>query len=345
MYGFIITILLGTGLLMLPYSTTGGIFIIDAFFTATSAVCVTGLIVKNTAADFTFFGKAVILFLIQVGGLGYMSMATFIALLAGKKIGITQRMMIKESLNIVSHEGLVKFVKGMLLFVLAAEGLGTALLYSRFAGEYNTGESFFLALFHSISAFNNAGFSLFEDNLIGYRSDVLMNLSIMSLVFFGGIGFSVVDDIYGRIRRQEKRVMLHTRLALITSGILIIAGAALIYVNEREYLFLQSGFGGAESVLSSLFASVTSRTAGFNTVDYSLLQPATLFLTIILMFIGASPGSTGGGIKTTTFSIILLHIWSTIRGRQETVAFSRRIPPDFVSRSLVILSLSVIYIT
>jgi len=343
--GFFITILAGTGLLILPYATTQGITLVDALFTSTSAVCVTGLIVKSTPADFTMFGKTVILVLIQIGGLGYMSMATWIALFAGQKIGIAQRILIKESLNVASLEGIVRFMKGMLIFVLIAESIGTMILYAKFFNEYHLELPFWQALFHSVSAFNNAGFSLFDNSLIGFRADPAMNFTFMTLIILGGIGFTVMADLYGSFTEKEKKVMLHTRIVLIATVVLITAGAVLIYVNESKYIFSQSHLTGGESILASLFASVTARTAGFNTIDYSLLQPATLFLTIMLMFIGASPGSTGGGIKTTTFSVIVMHLWSTIRGRDDTAAFGRRIPADLVSRALVILALSIIYVT
>ncbi|KPK01638.1 MAG: hypothetical protein AMK71_04870, partial [Nitrospira bacterium SG8_35_4] len=211
--------------------------------------------------------------------------------------------------------------------------------------EYHLELPFWQALFHSVSAFNNAGFSLFDNSLIGFRADPAMNFTFMTLIILGGIGFTVMADLYGSFTEKEKKVMLHTRIVLIATVVLITAGAVLIYVNESKYIFSQSHLTGGESILASLFASVTARTAGFNTIDYSLLQPATLFLTIMLMFIGASPGSTGGGIKTTTFSVIVMHLWSTIRGRDDTAAFGRRIPADLVSRALVILALSIIYVT
>lgn len=342
--GFLVAIILGTGLLMLPQATVSGISPVDALFTATSAVCVTGLIVKNTPVDFTLFGQMVILALIQLGGLGYMSMATLIALIAGRKIGIAERILIKESLNIATLEGIVKFMKGMLLFVVIAEVAGTLLLYVKFSYGYGLDSPLFQAVFHSVSAFNNAGFSLFENNLVNFRGDIGINFIFILLIFFGGIGFTVIDDLYGRVTGQEKKVMLHTRIVLIASIALVVAGAALIFYSERTYLFQQNHAGVGERILESLFASVTARTAGFNTVDYSLLQPATLFLTIVLMFIGASPGSTGGGIKTTTFSVVILHLWSTIRGRGDTVAFTRRIPPDLVARSLVVMALAVMFV-
>jgi len=343
--GFVLTILAGSGLLLLPFATTRGISMIDALFTSTSAVCVTGLIVKNTPADFTLFGKIIILLLIQIGGLGYMSMATFLALLAGRKIGLTQRILIKESLNIATHEGIVRLMKGMLFFVVLSESAGVVLLYMKFRYQYGLGEPLLQSIFHSISAFNNAGFSLFENSLVGFRADPFINITIMSLIVLGGIGFTVMYDLSGWVGSRERKLMLHTKIVLIMTGILIAAGALLIYMSERRYMFSTLHFSSAESIIASLFASVTSRTTGFNTIDYAQLQHSTLFLTVILMFIGASPGSTGGGIKTTTFSVIMMHIWSTVRGRQDTVAFNMRIPAEIVSKSLVILSLSIMYVT
>jgi trk system potassium uptake protein TrkH len=344
-FGFIILIGIGTVFLMLPYSTTGEITLTDALFTSTSAVCVTGLIVKNTSDDFTLFGKIVILFLIQIGGLGYMSMATFLALLAGKRLGITERILIKESLNIATLEGIIKFMKGMLVFVLLTEGVGILVFYAKFSTDPRISGGFLYAIFHSISAFNNAGFSLFSDNLMRYRNDVIINLTVMALIILGGIGFTVVDDVYRRLKGQVKVIMLHTRIVLLTTIFLIVAGAVLFYITERRLYFTELNFSMGDSMLSSLFASVTARTAGFNTVDYSRLQPATIFLTIILMIIGGSPGSTAGGVKTTTFSVIMIHLWNTIRGRTDTVVFNKRIPGNIISKSYVILSIAIFYVT
>jgi trk system potassium uptake protein TrkH len=341
--GFLGVIILGTALLMLPYSTPHGIGLVDALFTSTSAVCVTGLIVKNTSTDFTLFGKIVIILLIQVGGLGYMSMATLLALFAGRRIGLFERMMIKESLNITTLEGIVRFMKGMLLFVFTMEILGAGVLWYIFQKDYGPEGAVFLGVFHAISAFNNAGFSLFQDSLVRYRTDILFNLTVMLLIVFGGIGFVVVDDVIQWLRSRRHRLMQHTKIVLSVSALLILFGALIIYLNERHFLF--DGVSTGETVLSSLFASVTSRTAGFNTIDYSRLQPQTLFFTIILMIIGASPGSTGGGIKTTTFTVVLMHIWATLRGRRDTVIFKKRVSAMIVSRALVILALAVIYIT
>ncbi|HDZ88124.1 MAG TPA: hypothetical protein ENH38_05850, partial [Nitrospirae bacterium] len=282
-FGFVGIILLGTAFLMLPYSTVKGISLVDALFTSTSSVCVTGLIVKNTSADFTLFGKLVILVLIQIGGLGYMSFATLLALLAGRKIGISERLLIKESLNIGTFEGIVKFMKGMIIFVFISEGLGALFLTVRFMNDYPFGDAIFNGVFHAVSAFNNAGFSLFPDSLIRFRGDMTVNVVVMALIILGGIGFVVVDDLYGWFRRRRERLMTHTLLVVISTVILIVAGAFIFYFIEREYFFKNSGISTHEIILSSLFASVTARTAGFNTIDYSVLQPATLFFTIILM--------------------------------------------------------------
>ncbi len=341
--GFVFVILIGTALLMLPYSTVHGISLLDALFTATSAVCVTGLIVKNTPQDFTLFGQLVILGLIQIGGLGYMSMSTMVALLAGRRIGLFERMMIKESLNITSMEGVVRFIKRMLIFVFIAEASGVVLLAGVFVPEYGTLRGGLLSVFHSVSAFNNAGFSLFEDSLIHYRANLTVNLTIISLIVLGGLGFVVVDDLYERLRARTHHIMQHTKIVLTTTGVLIVLGAVVIYINERDFLFRTMPL--KETMLSCLFASVTARTAGFNTIDYSKLQPQTLFFTILLMIIGASPGSTGGGIKTVTFTVVVMHIWATLRGRADTVIFKRRVPEPLVSRALVILALAVLYIT
>ncbi len=341
--GFVFMIALGTALLMLPYSTHRGISFIDALFTATSAVCVTGLIVKNTPQDFTLFGQMVILGLIQVGGLGYMSMSTMVALLAGRKIGLFERMMIKESLNITSMEGVVRFIKRMLFFVFTAEALGTVCLLSVFGPHFGPQRGLLLSLFHSVSAFNNAGFSLFSDSLMQYRGSFTVNLTIMGLIILGGIGFVVFDDIFEWLKNRRRHLMQHTKIVLTSTVFLIIFGALVIYLNERNFLFKSMPL--KETLLSSFFASVTARTAGFNTIDYSRLQPQTLFFTILLMIIGASPGSTGGGIKTTTFTVILMHLWSTLRGRKDTVIFKRRVPELLISRALVIMALSVVYIT
>jgi len=343
--GFLSVILIGAIVLMLPISHTKGCSFIDALFTSTSAVCVTGLIVKDTPNDFTLFGQIVIMLLIQIGGLGYMTSATIIFLILGKKIGITERLTIKEGLNIESLEGIVRFTKGVLLFTLIFELSGALLLTARFWMDHPFKDAFLYGLFHSVSAFNNAGFSLFSDNLIRYRGDIIVNFTITTLIITGGIGFIVVRDIYKYKRKDVHGLSLHTKIVLSTTAVLIIGGAVSIYLLEATNPKTFTGMTLQEKLLVSYFSSVTPRTAGFNTVDYSLFRTETLFLTIVLMFIGASPGSTGGGVKTSTFAIIIASLYATIRGLRDAVLFKRRVPSDTVSKSFLLITLAAIFCT
>ncbi len=343
--GFLSFILIGALLLMLPMATVKGISPVDALFTSTSAICVTGLIVKDTPHDFTTFGQIIILFLIQVGGFGYMTSATIISLMIGKKIGLGERLIMKEALNVLTIEGVVRFTKLVLLMTLTCESLGALLLTVRFRADYELGTAAYYGVFHAISAFNNAGFSLFSDNLIRYRGDLMVNSVIMLLIIIGGIGFLVINDLYNYAWKQVFRISMHTKVVVATSTLLIIAGAAFIclfeYSNPATYqqLTLQ------EKILASSFASITPRTAGFNTLDYSQLRLETLFLTIMLMFIGASPGGTGGGVKTTTFAVVLASLSSLMRTSSDTVLFKRRIPLEVISRSLLIVALAMMVVT
>ena len=341
---FMVLIALGTLLLMLPFATTGGITMVDALFTSASSVCVTGLIVKSTPHDFTYFGKAVILVLIQIGGLGYMSMATFIGLLMGRRIGISERVLLRESLNVSSLEGIVVFMKHLLIFVFVAEALGAVVLTLRFWADFTFMEALQQGVFHAVSAFNNAGFSLFAESLAGYRADPVVNLVVPALLISGGIGFIAVLEVLRPGPYGRKGFSQHTKVVLATTAILLAAGTVLFYISEVDY-FSSEGFGTAESLLSSWFASATARTAGFNTIDYSSLAPATLFLSMGLMLIGASPGGTGGGLKTSTFAVVTMHLWATVRGKGDTVMFRRRVPQEHISKALAILAISVLYVS
>lgn len=329
---------------MLPFSTPKGISIVDALFTSTSAVCVTGLIVLDTPNDFTTAGQIIIMLLIQFGGLGYMTSATIISLMIGKRIGLGERLIMKEALNVLSLEGIVRFTKAVLLITVLFELTGALLLSLRFALDYPLGEALFYGLFHAVSAFNNAGFSTFSDNLMKYRGDVIINLVITSLIILGGIGFIVISDVYAFARKRVLKISLHSKIVLTTTAILIVAGAVIIFLFElgNPFSFGQMTLG--EQVLVSYFASVTPRTAGFNTVDYSTLRLETLFLTIILMFIGASPGSTGGGVKTSTFAVMIMALWATLRSRRDTVMFRRRISQEVVSRAFLLVTLSFVLV-
>jgi trk system potassium uptake protein TrkH len=343
--GFLSFILIGTFLLMLPFSSTNGCSLIDAFFTSTSAVCVTGLIVKDIPNDFTLFGHIVIMTLIQIGGLGYMTSATIIALIIGKRIGIIERLTIKEGLNVETLEGIVRFTKGVLKFTLLFELTGALILTMRFLKDFSFKDAVFYGVFHAVSAFNNAGFTLFSDSLIRFRGDITVNLTITTLIISGGIGFIAISDLYRFQRREVNRLLLHTKIVLSTTAFLIIGGAISIYLLESTNSETFGIMSLKEKILTSYFSSVTPRTAGFNTVDYSSLRTETLFLTIILMFIGASPGGTGGGVKTSTFALILASLYATIRGFNDTFFFKRRVPSDTVSKSFLLVTLSAIFCT
>ncbi len=342
--GFLAIILTGTGLLMLPFSTPKGISFVDALFTSTSAVCVTGLIVLDTPNEFTTAGQIIIMLLIQFGGLGYMTSATIISLMIGKRIGLGERLIMKEALNVLSLEGVVRFTKAVLLITVLFELTGALLLSLRFSLDYPLGEAFFYGLFHAVSAFNNAGFSTFSENLMKYRGDIIINLVITSLIILGGIGFIVISDVYAFARKRVLKLSFHSKVVLTTTAILIVAGAVIIFLFELGNPLTFGQMTLREQILVSYFASVTPRTAGFNTVDYSTLRLDTLFLTIILMFIGASPGSTGGGVKTSTFAVMIMALWATLRSRRDTVMFRRRISQDVVSRAFLLITLAFILV-
>ncbi|MGB9715311.1 MAG: TrkH family potassium uptake protein [Thermodesulfovibrionales bacterium] len=343
--GFLSIITCGTILLMLPLSSTKGCSLIDALFTTTSAICVTGLIVKDIPNDFTLFGQLIILVLIQIGGLGYMTSSTLIALIIGKRIGIGERIVMKQELQVVNVEGIVRFAKRIFAFTFIIESAGTFILTLRFLKDFEPEDAFLKGLFHAISAFNNAGFSLFSENLLRFRSDILVNITIPILIIIGGIGFIVINELYMFFKKEINRLSQHTKIVLLTTAILIISGAMLIFILESSNPKTFGIMSIKERIFMSFFSAITPRTAGFNTVDYSLLQTETLFLTVILMFIGASPGGTGGGIKTSTFAIVLASLFATIRGKQSTVIFKRRVPTDVVSKSFLLVTLAAIFCT
>lgn len=342
--GFLAFILVGAALLMTPFATVGGISAVDAVFTSTSAVCVTGLIVKDTPHDFTFFGKVVILLLIQLGGLGYMTSATIISLVIGKKIGLAERLIMKEALNVLSLEGIVKFTKAVLIVTVVIEAAGALVLTVRFLPDTGVGEAAWLGIFHAVSAFNNAGFSLFSENLVQYRGDIVVNIVITTLIIVGGIGFIVMSDIYGYWRKDLFKVTAHTKIVLATTAALLAVGTFLFLLFEFSNDATIGAMSFGDKVLASYFSSVTARTAGFNTIDYSALRFETLFITMLLMFVGASPGSTGGGVKTTTFAVVIASLCAIMRGAGDTVMFRKRISYHAVSKSFLSITLAVLLI-
>jgi trk system potassium uptake protein TrkH len=332
---FAALIVSGTVLLRLPVSAAREpLSVLDALFTATSAVCVTGLIVVDTPNDFTVFGQLVILLLIQLGGLGYMAITTVVGVALGRQLSLHERLTLQEALNVHTMEGLARFVLTVLKLTLVFELTGAVVLTVRWASEYGLGQAAYYGLFHAISAFNNAGFALFSDSLMQFRGDWIVNLVITTLVICGGLGFVVLTEI-GRVR-QYRRFSAHTRLVVTLTAALIIGTTGLIWLIERNNPRTLGSLGVGESFLAAYFQAVTPRTAGFNTLDIGAMLPPSLFLIILLMFIGAAPGGTGGGVKISTFSITVAVIWGMVRGKAEPTLLRRRITPPLVARAFSI---------
>jgi trk system potassium uptake protein TrkH len=328
-------IILGAILLRLPVSAAREpLTLLDALFTATSAVCVTGLIVVDTPNELTVFGQVVVLSLIQLGGLGYMAVTTVVGVALGRQLRLHERLTLQEALNVHSMEGLARFVLTVFKLTLAFELTGAAILAARWAADYGPGRAIYYGLFHAISAFNNAGFALFSDSLTRFRGDWIVNLVVTTLVICGGLGFLVLTDI-GRVR-QYRRLSPHTRLVIVLSSALIIGTTALIWLIEHDNPRTLGALSVSESILAAYFQAVTPRTAGFNTLSMEAMLPPSLFLIILLMFIGAAPGGTAGGVKISTFSIAVAVIWGMVRGRAEPTLMRRRITPPFVARAFSI---------
>lgn len=336
--GFATVILIGAVLLSLPVASASGkpTAFIDALFTSTSAVCVTGLVVVDTGTHYSLFGQIVILLLIQVGGLGFMTMATLFAFLMGKRIRLRERLLIQEAYNQLTMEGVVRLARMVLLITFAIEGTAALILALRWWPEFGLTRGVYYGLFHSVSAFNNAGFDLFGGfrSLTPFVSDTTVNTVISLLIIIGGLGFGVIMEVYSK--RSWRKFSLHTKSVLSISAILLLMGMLSVFVLEysNSKTFAQLSLGG--KLLAAWFQSVTPRTAGFNTIDISSMRTATQFLIIILMFVGASSGSTGGGIKTTTAGTLFSAVWAVMRGRSDAELFERRLPKEIVFRALTI---------
>nr|WP_232817672.1 TrkH family potassium uptake protein [Helicobacter burdigaliensis] len=336
---------IGALLLVLPPMHKSSIDFIDAFFMTTSAVSVTGLIVKNTGADFTFFGQLVLICIIQIGGFGYMSVTSFVYLLLRKKIDYKNRQLIKDNLSLPTMQGTIGFIKKMFILVLLIEAVGALLLSMRFMLEYPFLEAVWLGIFHSISAFNNAGFSVFESGLMAYRDDLAINLIITTLIIAGGLGYLVLLECYYRLKRKNEKLSTHTKTVLITTAFLIIVAFLSVFLLEYKNPKSIGEFSLWQKILSSYFAAVNYRTSGFNTLDLSLFQDASLFFGSIFMVIGGAPGGTAGGIKVTTFAILFIYTFSILRNSKEAIVFHRTIAQDTINRAFVIVALSSVYIS
>ncbi len=342
--GYLFVITIGTFLLMLPQASTtrGSIGFLTALFTATSATCVTGLIVVNTSTAFTVFGQVVIMALIQVGGLGIMTMSTLIALILGKKISLKERILIQEDLNQFKISGLLRLIQYVIALTLTIQGIGAIFLFIRLRYDYSIFRSIYFSIFHAISAFNNAGFDLFGTSLEGYFGDPIINLTIISLIVLGGLGFAVIVELLGW--EGKKKFSLQTKLVLTVTGLLTIVSFAIIFVLETGNLNTIADASLGDKIISSFFLSITPRTAGFNTIPTGSLRSTTLFFIVIAMFIGASPGSTGGGIKTTTFGLIVVTAFNKIKNKKDIEFYKRRVDYEVVFKALTIILLALMIV-
>ena len=331
-FGFLGIILLGALLLALPVSTRDGrgVGLFDSLFTATSAVCVTGLVAVDTGTTFSLFGQAVLLVLIQVGGLGFMLFATRVMMMLGRRISIRNRMLIRESMNGASLSNLGSLARLYLLLALGIEAAGAALLAVRFIPMYGLRRGLWFSVFHAVSAFCNAGFDLFGgfSSLTAFAADPLVLLTVAALIVLGGLGFSVILEVL-RSRQGLRDLSLHARIVLSSTLGLLLAGTVFYMLVEH----------GRLDVLNAFFQSVTMRTAGFNSVDLSAFTDGSKLFSSLLMMIGASPASTGGGMKTTTMAVVALLIVSVVQGSGEVNAARRRISADTVRRALAVVAL------
>ncbi|MGX1901913.1 TrkH family potassium uptake protein [Thermolongibacillus altinsuensis] len=336
--GFAFIIFIGSILLTFPIATNDGKGLpwLDALFTATSATCVTGLVVVDTGTTFTLFGQLVILLLIQVGGLGFMTFATFFAFLLGKRISLKERLLLQESLNNLTIEGIVRLVKRILIFTVMIEFIGAILLAIRFSFDMPLLKALYFGLFHAISNFNNAGFDIMGEfrSFTGYVEDPVVTLVVCTLIILGGIGFIVMNEVYEY--RETRRLSLHAKIAVFTSLLLVVLSTLAIFLLELNNPKTLQPLSPLGKFLGSLFQAVTPRTAGSNTLNIPDLTQPTLFLMIFLMFVGASPGSTGGGIKTTTFATLLGAVWSQIKGKEDVTFFKQRIVYDTIYKALTV---------
>ena len=344
--GFAGLILSGVALLMTPYASKSGgtLRFVDALFTATSAVCVTGLVVVDTGTYFSVFGQSVILLLIQIGGLGVMTVATLVAVLSGKKINLKERLLIQEATNQLDLAGVVRLTLYIIRATLLVEMVGGTILALRWFQDFGL-KGIYFGYWHAVSAFCNAGFDLFGEyrSITGYVGDLTVNGVIASLIVVGGIGFPVVADLWNC--RQTRRFSLHTKVVLTTTVLLIVLGAGFIFVAEYGNAKTLSDLPPADKVMASLFQSVTARTAGYNTVDIGLLREGTLLAIIFLMFVGASPSSMGGGVKTSTAAILFISLVGSVTGKRDPLAFGRQIPQQTVYKAFTIVTISVMLIS
>jgi len=344
-FGFLAVITIGTLLLMMPFATSTGTWNspIVALFTSTSAVCVTGLVVVDTGTYFSFWGQLFILMLLQIGGLGYMTTTTFLILLLGKKFDLSQKRAIQKALDRPGMSGSSYIIRSIIATTLIFEITGIFLLLPTFVGDSGWQQGTWLAIFHSISAWNNAGFSLFADSLVRYQSSTLLIFTISALIIFGGIGYQVILEIFfwlrDRLQRKKEKLVfsLDFKVATSTTIVLLILGTIAFSFVELKHSAKFDIFDKYHSFLAALFQSVSARTAGFNSIDIGKMSNAGLFIMIALMFIGASPGGTGGGIKTTTIRVLTSSTKSILLGKEEVILYGRTISISLILKAIGVL--------
>lgn len=335
-FGFALIILAGTLLLTLPIANRSGHGdLLRALFTATSATCVTGLVVADTYQNWTIFGQLVILCMIQVGGLGFMTIGAYISVLLKKRIGLKEREQLQESVNTLEIAGVVRLVKKIVQGALCIEGLGAVLLAGRFIPRFGVVRGIYFSIFHAVSAFCNGGFDLMGVNeayssLVAFEGDVVVNLVVVTLILVGGIGFIVWDDV-ARHKWHVRRYLLHSKIVITTTLVLTAAGTVLFLITEDQAAF--AGMSPLERFLGALFSSVTPRTAGFNSVDTAALSNSGKIITMVMMFIGGSPGSTAGGVKTTSMVVLLFYAVAMVLNREDINLFGRRLTDEVVKKA------------
>lgn len=344
--GFFLVIVIGTAILMLPISSKNGVWTdpFTALFTAASATCVTGLVVVDTYQYWSVFGQVIILGMIQIGGLGFITLGVLFSMFLKKRIGLDRRNLIQESVSSMHLSGVVKLVRKIVKGTFILEAAGAVLLSLRFIPDMGVVEGIYNGIFHSISAFCNAGFDLMGKyeaytSLTVYYNDLVVNVTVMVLIIMGGLGFVVWEELKEN-KFHFRKYSLHAKIVLVTTSVLIAGGAILYWLFERNHLM--QGMQPYEKVIASLFASVTARTAGYNTIDLGAMTQASKLLTVILMFIGGSPGSTAGGIKTTTLVVIIVYIWSNIRNASGCNIFGRRIGDEDIKKASMVIGLNLV---
>lgn len=347
LYSFLWAILVGTIILMLPISNTGKdkFNFFNALFTITSAVSVTGLSIVDISTHFTLFGQVIILIFIQLGGLGIMTFSSFIFILIGKKISYHERKILQEDLNTDSLGQILDYMKRLVRIVLLIEVLGAIFLTAGFSATLPFSQAIYYGIFHSISAFCNAGFTLFSNNLESFTGNELINITISILIVIGGIGFAVINSTIIYFKTRHKQFNITSKLVIKITLFLILLGSILFLFLEYNNSSTIGNLKFSEKVLASIFQSITTRTAGFNTISMNSLEDGTIFMFYLLMAIGASPGSTGGGIKTTTIGILAIYVFGIINGKVEIEIGNRSISWEILNRALAVLVISILYIT